>query len=217
MHTEATTHTPRCACCRRPLRHTEGYACQPCQQRMDDTLAWLPAAYTRLADYLERGSRGEGGPVSGSRHAPLPAREAVLTLRGPGGDAIVGRLLVHEDAWRAALGWSRTPWRGSLEQTLPGVVAFLRNNLLWACGAYPDIDDLHRDLRTLRAQIQPILSGDRPEQPIRVQCADPTAAGCTTALRIYASTVSRECPGCGHHYDHEALLDLPLAQRRAAA
>lgn len=202
---------PTCAVCGRQRRYDEldRWTCRPCQHRLDERLAWIEWAYGELAHHLVPGSRGSGGRVSGSRSAPMPFTAEAADLRGPGDEAIVGKLLVHEDSWRATLRYPKVTFRGSLEQTLAATVAFLRGNLLWACTSYPDLDDLDRDLAKLYGRARPIVTGEKPETKVTVRC------GCGGTLRITLSTPGRRC-GCGVSYSWEELRDLPLADRAAA-
>lgn len=193
-----------CEICRRPSvpRVHAG-----CQGRLDTQLAALPRHYRALAAELAPGRRGTDGRT-GSRTAPLPVNERVLDLRARGG--IEGVVTTWERDVRELLGWEAPPFRGSIEQTVDGAVAFLRTNLNWICDQHPAVYEFAQDVRRLRSECDAILGGERPPRRIPVACP------CGTVLKVTLDTPGRQCSGCGQQYGHAEVLGLPLAERNAA-
>lgn len=205
--------TPGCCICYRGLYADNHTTCESCEDWLRDGLNEIEHLWLKLPDYLERGTTG-GDPVTGSRAPAMPLNPEVLELTSQGG--IVTQLLVHEDDWRRARGFTATPWRGSLDQTLPGVVRFLRLNLAWACQNYEHTDDLANDLRRLIGRCRSVVTGDKPQRRFTVHC---TADGCGGAMtRVTLNTREAECPKCGAAYTHEQLMRMePDFLNRAAA
>ncbi|MFB7647164.1 hypothetical protein ACFC0S_16930 [Streptomyces sp. NPDC056084] len=193
-----------CEICRRPSvpRVHAG-----CQERLDDNLAQLPHRYRALAEALAPARRGSDGRT-GSRTAPLPVNERVLDLRARGG--IEGVVTSWERDARDLLGWSPPPFRGSIEQTIDGAVAFLLANTGWFCDQHPAIYEFAQDIRRLRSECDAILGGEPRPRRIPVTCP------CGTVLRVTLDTPGRQCGGCGIQYGHSDLFELPLAERNAA-
>lgn len=178
-----------------------------CQERLDDNLAMLPVLYRQLEDALQPGRRGDEGR-SGSRTAPLPVNERALDLRARGG--IEGVVTSWERDARELLGWSPPPFRGDIEQTIIGAVAFLRTNLDWFCDQHMAVREFAEDVRRLRAECEALTTGE--QRPRRVTVACP----CGGTLRVTLDTPGARCPGCSEQYGHTEVLQLPLAERAAA-
>ena len=193
-----TCVTPRCG---RQMWVSEvgRYACRPCEEATAQRIRELPALFTQLdtTAALMRGARRPGGATSGSKTPPIPPRLEVLALVGPGG--IAARLSAIEDAWRAALGWTIAPWRGSPKQTVPHLVEFLGNNLLWACSSYEEVGQDIDDFRRLHAECQALASGEK--RPGRVQIGNcPTVVNdgrCGTQLTASTGSHRIHCGGSG--------------------
>lgn len=198
-----------CAICDRPAT----YRVHPgCQQRLADNLNALPGLYRDLEQVLPAG-RGHGdGPVSGSRHAPLPVRLDVLDLRARGG--IEGILTTWERDVRGLLGWCPPPFRGSIEQTVDGSARFLHDQVPWLCDQHPAVRELAQEIAATVGHARSAVTGERRERPLRVVCA---TDGCGGILRITLNCDGRRCPRCQTSYSHEQLLDLDLAGRSVAA
>ncbi|MFI5985087.1 hypothetical protein ACIBEA_30000 [Streptomyces sp. NPDC051555] len=193
-----------CAICRNPstVRVHEG-----CRDRLDDNLSALPQLYRQLEEHLAPGSHGDGGRT-GSRTAPLPVNERVLDLRSRGG--IEGVVTTWERVAREDLAWDPAPFRGDVQQTVDGAVAFLRAQVPWFCDAHEAVFELADDVRRVRAECDAIIGGDRPPRRIPVTCP------CGTVLRVTLDTPGARCPGCEAQYGHAEVLQLPMAERSAA-
>lgn len=202
---------PACKICSCGLYDITRTTCEPCQGWLLDGLNEIEHLWLKLPDYLERGTTG-GVSVSGSRAPAMPLNAEVLELTSQGG--IVTQLLVHEDDWRKARRFTATPWRGNFDQTLPGVVRFLRTNLAWACQNYEHTDDLAKDLRRLIGRCRAVVTGEPRERRFTVHCA---ADQCGGAMQITINTRSAECPDCYAEYSHGELMDLKADFRNRAA
>lgn len=202
--------TPRCVICGSLLYADElgRFACLLCQKRGMRLVRAMPGYYRQLGALLEPGgSRGEGR-VTGSKSAPLPCSETILNLRARGG--LVTILATWEDAVRDELGFTTATFRGDMEQTLDGVVAFLANNAPWIYARFAAVDDYHQELQQMHGRASVLVTGEKPERPVVVQCP------CGGRLRITLSTPGRRCQGCGEQYGWQELRGLPLAERSAA-
>jgi hypothetical protein len=193
-----------CEICRNPstVRVHPG-----CEERLDEGLAALPLLYRQLEQHLAPGRRGDSGR-SGSRTAPLPVNERVLDLRARGG--IEGVVTTWERDARETLGWDPAPFRGDVQQTVDGAVAFLRLQVSWFCDAHDAVYEMAQDLRRLKAECEAVVGGERPPRRIPVACP------CGTVLRVTLDTPGARCPGCEVQYGHAEVLQLPMAERSAA-
>ncbi len=197
-----TCVTPRCG---RQLWADEldRWACRPCCDVTLTRIAELPALFRQLdtTATLMRGARRPGGGGSGSKTPPIPPRLEVLALVGPGG--VAARLSAIEDAWRKTLGWTVAPWRGSPAQAMPQLVAFLANNLLWACGSYESVGQDIDDLRRLHGEMRAIVDDER--RPGRVQIGNCPVrlddGPCWTPLTASAASHRVRCGGCGMRWE----------------
>lgn len=191
--------------CNRQLWVAEAgrWACRPCEDRTAARIAELPALFRQLdtTAALRKGASRGSSPTSGSRIPPIPPRLDVLNLVSPGG--IAARLSAIEDAWRASLGWSIAPWRGSPRQAIPHHVAFLGNNLLWACSSYEEVGQDIDDLRRLHSECTALVNDER--RPGRVQIGNcPVRVGddvCWTPLTATASSHRVRCSGCDSRWE----------------
>lgn len=203
--------TLNCAVCGNDY-YADRTTCETCEDRLRDGLNEIEHLWLELPKHLQRGA-SKGDTIAGTRAPGMPPAEEVLDLISKGG--IVTQLQVHEDDWRRARGFTATPWRGSLDQTLPGVVRFLRTNLSWACQHYADLDDLHKDLGRLLGRCRAITDGEKRERSWAAYCATENCGG---TMRISISTPRSECPKCETEYQHEQLMQLqPDFLNRAAA
>lgn len=195
---------PPCVSCGRALWVAEAnrFACRPCEDRATQWIAELPGLFRQLdtTAMLMKGSSRISGP-SGSKTPPIPPRIDVLNLVGPGG--IAARLRDIEDAWRAVLGWTVAPWRGSPAEAIPQHASFLANNLLWACGSYEPVGQDIDDLRRLHGECAALAAGEK--RPGRVQigaCPVRSDDGpCGTALTASTGSHRVHCAGCGTRWD----------------
>ncbi|MGA4875844.1 hypothetical protein [Streptomyces lydicamycinicus] len=215
---------PACEACGHELWVSEAgrQACRPCEGKTAKRLAELPRLFQQLNTNasLMRGARKVGAATSGSRTPPIPPRLEVLSLVAAGG--VATRLRDIEDAWRAALGWTIAPWRGSPAESVPEHTKFLTNNLPWACDAYDSIDQDIDDIRRLHAECTAALTGER--RPGRVNIGlcpitdEETGAVCGTQLTASAGSPRIQCGNCGSAWpDMAAWRDLRRAQEAAIA
>lgn len=209
------THTDdqpeyRCTHCSRLLYADElnRFACRLCEGRARDNLAALPGLYDQLAGVLAPGSRGtDGGRVSIGRSAPIPVSLHVLDMRGPGG--IVSQLLAIEEAWRASLRWTATPFRGSYEQAIRGVTLFLSNNAGWACSAYPEVSFDLDVIGQLKAKAETAVTGHRRRRVAATCLAEyDDGTQCGAELRIDISASATRCRECGAEWGREDWVRL---------
>lgn len=195
---------PTCTACGRELWTAEAgrIACRPCEDKTATRIAELPGLFRQLdtTASLMRGARrpGAGG---GSKTPPIPPRLEVLALVGPGG--VAARLSAIEDSWRATLGWSVAPWRGSPAQAVPQLAGFLANNLLWACSSYEEVGQDIDDLRRLHAECTALVNDER--RPGRVQIGNcPIVVGdrwCWQPLTASAGSHRIHCTACGSRWE----------------
>ena len=197
---------PNCAACGRELWTAEAgrIACRPCEDKTANRIAELPALFRQLdtTASLMRGARRPGAGGGGSKTPPIPPRLEVLALVGPGG--VAARLSAIEDAWRAVLGWTVAPWRGSPAQSVPLLAGFLANNLLWACSSYEEVGQDIDDLRRLHAECAAIVNDER--RPGRVQignCPVPRADNriCWQPLTATAASHRIHCTACDSRWE----------------
>ncbi|MEU7377661.1 hypothetical protein [Streptomyces albidoflavus] len=202
--------TAACVVCHSALWQDEldRMACRRCTLRISDDLSALPGLYEQLGGALAPGSRAGGPAVSGSRTAPLPLRLAPLSLSAKGGVVTVLQTWlvdVHE-----LLEYPHPRWEGDLVGQCRQVVARLQLLLPWIAENHPAVDEFAREIRQLRGQCVAQVTGERPVRTVAVACP------CGATLRITLDTLGRRCT-CGEQYGREALLGLPLAERREVA
>jgi hypothetical protein len=216
--TDTTPAVPVCQCCPRRLLAREVQAgrlvCRPCEKRLDAELAEVAELWEQLPALLAPGTAGgdDGGErAPGPTGSKPPANLAVLSLLGGG---VTEPLLAEEDAWRRELRkgghYPLTPHRGSQDNILRGTVAWLRLNLHWACGAYPDVDDLDRTLRQLLGEMRGLVSGDRRRrEDLKPGCPmparghaddDPAAPKCGGKLTYDPRKTVIRCDTCRRAY-----------------
>ncbi|MFD5027034.1 hypothetical protein [Streptomyces sp. NPDC058373] len=205
-----TTVTTACVVCLSALWQDEvgRLACRRCTLRISDDLAALPGLYVQLGGALMPGS-GAGGPaVSGSRTAPLPLRLAPLSLAAKGGVVTVLQQWVED--WHSCLEYEAPTWKGDLTAQCHAAVARLQLLLPWAVESHPAVDDFADEVRQTRAECEQAITRERRGRTVAVACP------CGASLRITLDTLGRRCT-CGEQYGREALLSLPLAERRQVA
>lgn len=214
-----TCVTPRC---KRRLWVAEAgrWACRPCEDTTSQRIAELPGLFRQLdtTAALMRGARRPGVGGGGSKTPPIPPRLEVLALVGPGG--VAARLSAIEDSWRAALGWTVAPWRGSPAQSVPLLAGFLASNLLWACSSYEEVGQDIDDLRRLHAECTALVNDER--RPGRVQIGNcPTAVDdrvCWTPLTARADSHRIHCGACDSRWETLAeWRQLRVAQEAVLA
>lgn len=181
--------------------------CAHCTNSLRTTLERLPQLYTALAAWLQpAGRRPELGHAP-AVEAPMPVRQEVLDLRGPGG--IVG---VLED-WRAAAhdarGFTPPDGAGLVPTRIEAAVHALLANLTWISLTWEQGPDLAQEIRRLESRALAVI--DPPDRTIPIG-ACPTDIGdgiiCGTTIRVPAGTVDVRCKRCGTAFPPEAWLNL---------
>lgn len=202
--------TTTCAICTHPSP-TGTRVHQACATTLTGNLHALPWLYADLGELLTPGSpSGEPGRTTGC-HAPLPLREDVLDLRGPGG--IVGILSDWESAVRDAQGADPAPFRGSIEQAVTAAAQWLAAQVPWIGQHFDPAADLDREIRQLRTRCETVdgMATEPRERRIPVACP------CGWTLRITVATSGEYCARCDTWYSHDEVLQLPYAGRHIAA
>ena len=185
----------RCDVCGRPGTY---HMCAGCIRRTDDDLSGIPGLYAALEESLEPSwgmctdPRVTGGGRVGS---PLPLRLEPLSLRANGG--IVSVLRYWETEWRMVLGWTATPFRGTVEQSINGAVKFLRANLQWCADAYPGRGEFARSVRDWSAACRLQVNGPGDARLIGV-CPTVADDGVVCGTSLWADPYAEriECRGC---------------------
>jgi hypothetical protein len=203
MMTSTATTTAACG----HLTETESQLCPGCTRGLRDRLDRMPQLHQALAAWLAPGSRRPELGHAPAIEAPLPVREQVLNLRGPGG--IVGIL---ED-WHAAIHDARgftTPTRaGDIPARIHRAAAAIQRNLTWISLTWEQGPDLAREIR--QAENQAIAVIDPPEHTVPLgPCPADMGDGqiCGATIRVPAGTQEVRCRACGTDYPPEAWLNL---------
>ncbi|MFE9853576.1 MULTISPECIES: hypothetical protein [Streptomyces] len=186
-----------CPLCDRP---TDGQICALCTKGLHVRLEALPELYAALAPCLAPGSAPAGlGRGSTPVYAPMPVREEVLDLRGPGG--MVGVLEDWLDAVRRDRGIDVDPHRGGTESRLAGAVGGLIANLPWIAGCWPQASELATEVRDLVRDVRGVLFP--VERGIRLgTCPSAGTSGetCGAVLRYRAGEQIVTCRWCSATY-----------------
>lgn len=181
--------------------------CAHCTNSLHGMLTRMPQLHTALAAWLPpAGRRPEYGHTP-AVEAPMPLREAVLDLRGPGG--IVG---VLED-WHAAVHDARgftVPRPGGPIAERIGIAAYaIQQNLTWVSLTWDMAVELATEIRLLESHALAVISP--PDRTIPIG-ACPTDLGegavCGATIRVAAGTTDVRCKRCGTDFPPEAWLNL---------
>lgn len=211
-----------CLCCAHALTDDLGrLVCDRCERHIADGLAEVARLWKKLPGLLEKGTSSAAADeprVHTSKvDAPLPGNPEVLNLIGGG---VTGPLLKHEQAWRWELRTTLyphlplTPYRGDESRTLAGTLAFLREQLRWACQSYEGITGLESDLHDLLTQIREAVTGERRKRPTVLPVPCPlTPDGtqpCGGELAFDPTTKVISCRTCRGliGYEHWAAIGL---------
>lgn len=197
----------QCVICRRTGSRR---ACGGCLARTDGDLLSIPNLYTALGEAMEPswGMRAEGRVSGGGRTgSPVPLRLEPLSLRAHGG--IVSVLRYWEADWRAYLGWTAPPFRGSVEQTVAGCVKFLRANLPWCFDEHSEPQAFAASVRewTAACRIQVYGPGDGRLIGVCPTVADDGVA-CGTSLWANPFAEKIECRGCRRVWARTEWMEL---------
>lgn len=135
---------------------TGGMLCPGCTKATVVRLECLPALYDGLRPFLAPPAGAGQGRGARPVHAPLPVREEILDLRGPGG--IVGVV----ESWLAAVhqdrGWPPRVPAGSVEGRLDTAVSGLRRNMPWIAVSWEQAGTFAEEIRTLTRSVASIVS-----------------------------------------------------------
>ncbi|WP_203232771.1 hypothetical protein [Streptantibioticus cattleyicolor] len=221
-----TSPAGQCQCCGWHLRgdgNTGRQVCRRCQTALDADLAQVAELWVRLGEHLERLTGVRTDPDlprhPGPTGSQAPGDLAVISLRAGG---VTSKLLVHEEDWRRQLGWTLTPWRGDQDETLAGVLRFLRDNLHWACHAHEHdvhLDMLSTDLYELLWDMTGAITGDRRRpHALSLPCPastgtdpDGTPAVCGGTLWFEPRHNRLRCRSCRQIIGHQQWVDISLA------
>lgn len=190
-----------CQLCEQP-DETGSYLCVGCTKATTVRLECLPDLYAGLLPFLApstavaQGRGGKGGP------APLPVREEILDLRGPGG--MVG---VVED-WLSALhadrGMRPPTFAGAVEARLKFAAARLLANMPWVAVSWPQAGTFATEIRDLekgvRSIIAPDPAADRGRRIGNCPALDPSGTLCGAVLRLAPGEKAVRCEWCGTAY-----------------
>ena len=181
--------------------------CTRCTSRLHQRLTRLPRLYVALAAWLPPASRR---PELGSRstaEAPLPVRQEVLDLRGPGG--IVG---VLED-WRAAVhdarGFTAPTHAGSVGQRIAAAATALDRHLTWISLTWDQGAALAAEIGRLESRALAVIEPPDPTVPLG-PCPCDLGDGqiCGQTIRVPRGTQDVRCRACGTVYGPETWLNL---------
>lgn len=189
-----------------------GYLCPGCTKVTRVRLECLPALYDGLLPFLApssaigQGRSGKGGP------APLPVREEILDLRGPGGMVGVA------EGWLSAVRQERSMRPvvpvGSVERRLAAAVSGLLVNLAWiavsweqagACAG--EIRDLVRDVQSI---VAPAVAEVRGTRVGTCPAVHDDGGVCGAVLRLGHGERVVTCPWCRTSYPPATWVGLKV-------
>ncbi|MFI0900583.1 hypothetical protein [Streptomyces sp. NPDC020983] len=201
--TSTTTHAAACG-------HTSdipAQLCAPCTNRLRDRLQRLPQLHTALAAWLPPGSRRPEFGRASSAEAPLPLRETVLDLRGPGG--IVGVLEDWQAAVHADRGFTGPIRAGGIPARIRRAAHGLQAHLTWVSIQWELATDLARELAALEGRCLTVINPADRSTPIG-QCPTQDTDGsiCGATIRVPAGTTDVYCHRCGTRFPPDAWLNL---------
>lgn len=196
-----------CLSCNHPSRLR---ICNRCAEVTDRSISELPELYRSLEAVLTPGS-GSGDRVSGSKTPPLPVRLGPLTLRS--GGSVVAVLHCWEDDWREILGWSRRPFRGTIEQSVIGTCKFLRANWPWAADKHPAPQDFISEIKDLNAACRSEIDGKGDARQIGLCPVEVGERLCGTPLWASPYATYIRCRTCGTEWGQDRWLSLAVAIR----
>ncbi|MFE7791294.1 hypothetical protein [Streptomyces sp. NPDC057460] len=187
----------QCLLCEQP-DETGGYLCPGCTKATVVRLECLPGLYDGLLPFLtpstavSQGRSGKGGP------APLPVREEILDLRGPGG--MVGVVDDWLSAVRLERGMRQPVPAGSVEGRLKAAVSGLLSNMPWIAVSWPSAGTFAEEIRDLTKSVRSIIAPlDPAERGIRLgKCPAVDESGniCGAILTYRRGETVVTCPWC---------------------
>lgn len=181
--------------------------CAACTNRLRERLTRLPQLHTALAAWLAPGGRRPELGRAPATEAPLPLRETVLDLRGPGG--IVGVLEDWQTAVHDARGFTEPVRAGDIPKRIDTAATYLHANLTWISIQWEQATDLARELAALEGRALAVINPRDRSIPIG---ACPTDLGdgtiCATTIRVPAGTTDVYCHQCGTRFPPDTWLNL---------
>lgn len=181
--------------------------CTRCTSRLHTRLTRLPRLYEALAAWLApAGRRPELGARS-TAEAPLPVRQEVLDLRGPGG--IVGVLEDWRSAVHDARGWTAPTHTGGIPARITAAARALDRNLAWISLTWDQGHALATEITRLEARALAVIEPPDPTVPLGpCPCDLGDGTICGQTIRVPAGTQTVRCKGCGAVYPPETWLNL---------
>jgi hypothetical protein len=200
---DTTTYTAVCG----HVSDVPAQLCAACTGRLRERLTRLPGLYTALAAWLAPAGRRPELGGSPAAEAPMPLRQEVLDLRGPGG--IVGIL---ED-WRAAIhdarGFAPPVPAGSIGARVDRAAQAIWQHSTWASLEWDQAGALATEIARLEARALAVINPRDPSTPIGACPADlGDGTVCGATIRVPAGTQDVHCRGCGTTYPPESWLNL---------
>jgi hypothetical protein len=181
--------------------------CPGCTRHLGQTLDRMPQLHQALAAWLAPGSRSPEHGTARAVDAPLPVREHVLSLRGPGG--IVGILEDWQQAIHAERGFTTPTRAGDIPARIGRAAHSIQQNLTWISLTWDQGADLAREIR--QAETQALAVIDPPEHTVPLGPCPALIDGdqpCGTTLRVPPGTTHVECRRCRTVYPPSAWLQL---------
>ena len=189
-----------------------GYLCPGCTKDTVVRLECLPALYDGLRSFLApsssigQGRQGKGGP------APLPVREEILDLRGPGG--MVGIVENWLSAVRQERGMQQPTLAGSVEGRLSAAATGLIVNMPWISVSWPTAGTFAEEIRDLARSVSSIIRPAAPtEQGTRIgKCPAVFDDGgvCGAVLRLAPGERVVTCSWCRMTYPPATWVGLKV-------
>lgn len=203
MNDTATTVTAACG----HDSDVPAQLCAGCTTRLRERLNRLPGLHAALAAWLAPAGRRPELGQSPATEAPLPLRQEVLDLRGPGG--IVG---VLED-WRAAIhdarGFTPPVPAGGIPARISRAAQAIWQNSTWASLQWDQARALAAEIARLEGRCLAVINPPDRTIPIgRCPCDLGDGTICGAILRVPAGTQDVRCKGCGTVYGPETWLNL---------
>jgi hypothetical protein len=181
--------------------------CPGCTRHLGQTLNRMPHLHQALAAWLAPGSRSPEHGTTRAVDAPLPVREHVLSLRGPGG--IVGILEDWQQAIHAERGFTTPTRAGDIPARIGRAAQSIQQNLTWISLTWEQGADLAREIR--QAENQALAVIDPPEHTVPLgPCPAETTDGtiCGSPLRVPPGATELRCRTCGHVWPPSTWLSM---------
>lgn len=181
--------------------------CAACTNRLRIRLDRMPSLYQALGAWLTPASRRPELGHAPAVEAPLPVRQEVLDLRGPGG--IVSILEDWRSAVHDARGFTPPDGAGLAPTRIEAAACAIYANLPWISLTWEQATDLADEIRRLEGRALAVISP--PEQTIPIGACpaeDADRAVCGATIRVPAGTTDVYCRRCGTRYPPEAWLNL---------